>query len=78
MGVGVINFTYDKATKQLIIFIKFNSLEWKLINYLGMIMNHKKAPNKPNIKLPETKNGNPCNGDKECQKRLIEALSDCV
>jgi len=27
MGVGVINFTYDKATKQLIIFIKFNSLE---------------------------------------------------
>lgn len=43
-----------------------------------MIMNHKKVPNKPNIKLSETKNGNPCNGDKECQKRLIEALSDCV
>ena len=41
-------------------------------------MNHKKKPNKPNVELPVTKNGNPYNGDKECQKRLIEALSDCV
>ena len=43
-----------------------------------MIMNHKKVAKKPNIKLPETKNANPCNGDKECQQRLIEALCDCV
>ena len=43
-----------------------------------MIMNHKKVAKKPIIKLPETKNANPYNGDKECQKRLIEALSDCV
>ena len=41
-------------------------------------MKHKKKPNKPYVKLPVTKNGNPCNGDKECQKRLIEAFSDCV
>ena len=31
-------------------------------------MKHKKEPNKPNVKLPVTKNGNPCNEIRSVRK----------
>jgi len=41
-------------------------------------MNNKQTKTKETLEPQTVMDNNPCNNDKECQKRLIDAMGDCA